>query len=266
MKLKITRLNAVLACPCCRASISLPTAGKPVVCQACSEVYAPLPYSWDMIPSKHWQTSSKLWQTWQKLQEHGNIAYKMDPEHNLSVGERDDCKEFATFCNFKGLVLDVGCGPQPWPTYFGNLSTKAAFIGIDPLVGNAIADYVQFKALGEFLPFRANVFDHVVFATFLDHVVEPLKPLLEAKRVCKTNGQINIWIGVKKHGAPRMGSSANWYNQLKKPTLAEDLFHIQRLGIDELFSLLQQSEVKLIDCKEMVVDDYRSNYFIRAIK
>src|SRR5262249_30276809 len=42
-------------------------------------------------------------------------------------------------------------------------------------------------------------FDHVLFATSLDHMLNPHKTLLEAKRVIKPKGKINIWITYKSN-------------------------------------------------------------------
>jgi SAM-dependent methyltransferase len=267
MELDRVLLNTILACSWCKASITLPETRKGIVCDACGEVYAPLRYTWEMIPSRHRQQemSSDLWRAWKQLQDNGSISYQMDPEHNLSVGEREDCKAFSDFCCFRGLVLDVGCGPQMWPAYFGDPSSQAIFVGIDPLVGDSDAGYMQFRALGELLPFQTGVFDHVVFATSLDHTVEPLVALLEAKRVCRPGGQINIWFGEKRPGESRPTDPSGWYADLEKPDLAEDVFHMVLLRKDKVFSLLHQAGLDIVEHTEMVVDDYHSHFFVRVI-
>jgi ubiquinone/menaquinone biosynthesis C-methylase UbiE/uncharacterized protein YbaR (Trm112 family) len=265
MKLSKTKLNTILACPSCKSAIGLPEVGKHVVCETCGDVYEPLAYSWNMIPSQHRQMSSTLWNTWKKLENNQKVAYHMDPEHNLSIGKRKDVKDFATFCKFKGLVLDVGCGPQPWPAYFGYPSTEVYFIGVDPLAGNVDADYIKFRAFGEYLPFQEKTFDHIVFATSLDHMVDPLVPLTEAKRVCKMGGQVNIWIHEKKRKAPRIEHSPEWYERLEHPTHAVDAFRFARITFNELKSLLQRVEMKLNDWREVKVDEYQTTFFVRAI-
>lgn len=262
-----TKLNTILACPSCKAAINrLPTVGKSIICETCGEVYEHLAYSWNMVPSQHRQISSTLWDTWHKLENNQIVSYRMAPEQNLSVVEGNEVNEFAAFCKFKGLVLDVGCGPQPWPAYFGSSSMEVDFIGVDPLAGDVDADYVKLRAFGEYLPFQKNVFDHVIFATSLDHMVDPFVPIAEAKRVCKPGGQVNIWIHEKKPEEPRPERSPEWYERLECPTLAEDVFRFTRITFENLKSLLQRTDLKLDGWHELKRGEYRTNFFVRAIK
>jgi len=179
------------------------------------------------------------------------------------VGKRQDCLDFSRFCSFDGLVLDVGCGPQARPTYFTFHSDGTRFFGIDPLLGDCPGDYPQFRALGEFLPFRDRVFDHVVFATSLDHFIDPGRALREAERVCKLAGEIDIWIGETKPDVPRPSVSPEWYVKLKKPSPAQDVFHLKRLGPSDLAAVLKDAGFYISAHEGHRVDDYRTNHFYR---
>lgn len=136
----------------------------------------------------------KLWQTWEKLQENGALSYETDPEHNLCVEKRPDATAFGRFCKLGGDVLDIGCGPQAQlPSYIPCKDLN--FVGIDPLPGAPQRDYTMLHGIAEYLPFADNTFDHVLFATTLDHMLSPQKALSEAHRVVREKtGKVHIWI------------------------------------------------------------------------
>jgi uncharacterized protein YbaR (Trm112 family) len=58
-----------------------------------------------------------------------------------------------------GLLLDIGCGALPRPTYMGAADGPLTWIGIDPFFGDAARQFPFAQALGEYLPFRPHVFD-----------------------------------------------------------------------------------------------------------
>jgi SAM-dependent methyltransferase len=261
MKLEIDAIIHFIVCPKCKASLKI-ILNNNIICDGCGEEYPWNGESWDLIPSS-WANSSDLWSAWEEVQRNGMVSYTNDPQHNLGVGERTDYLNFGKFCNFDGLVLDVGCGPQPWPAHFKFHSNQTVFIGIDPLVGLSKADYIKFRALAEYLPFKNNVFDHVVFATSLDHFVDPLPPLKEAVRVCKVTGEIDIWIGEKCSDAPKPDFSPEWYNKLKKPDNAEDVFHLRRLDNSRILFFIQELGLNIVYNESHIVDQYRKNYFYK---
>jgi SAM-dependent methyltransferase len=251
----------LLVCPNCKEPLSISHVAD-IQCEHCLEVHRILTYTWELMPSSY-RTSSELWPIWEQLQMNGLVSYTHDPEHNLGVGQREDCLDFSRFCKFGGLILDVGCGPQPWPAYFNFHSPESRFVGVDPLVGESPADYVQFRSLGEYLPFRDGVFDHVVFATSLDHFIDPIPALLEARRVCKSDGSIEIWVGEKSPEAPKHAQSAGWYTALEKPELAEDAFHLKRIKIDKLKILVKKVGLCIVEDESHVIGPYRKNYFCK---
>jgi ubiquinone/menaquinone biosynthesis C-methylase UbiE len=262
MKISLTELNEITACPTCRAPLQLNEVSS-ITCAACDAAYRRFSYAWELIPAS-WRSSSDLWASWDQLQANGVVSYTQDTTRNLGVGDRPDYLQFSRFCNFEGRVLDVGCGPQAWPTHFKHHATGTQFIGVDPLVGEVAADYLQVRALAEYLPFQDSAFDHVVFATSLDHFINPLPVLQEAVRVCKPGGSIDIWIGEKSPEAPKPSVSPAWYQKLVKPEGAEDVFHFKRLESTEVKEFLRRANLEIIaeECHD--VDAYRKNYFFKV--
>ena len=155
-------LTGVLACPDCRVPLIVP-GDVDLRCGDCGACFVRLPFGWDLRPAST-RPASDLWPVWEQMQANGVVSYASDPEHNLGVGPRPDYLAFGQFCRFDGDVLDVGCGPQAWPTHFTDYTSRTRFVGVDPLVGDAPADYAQLRALGERLPFRNDTFDHLVLS------------------------------------------------------------------------------------------------------
>jgi SAM-dependent methyltransferase len=104
---------------------------------------------------------------------------------------RADALAFKDFCQPSGLVLDVGCGPQASPSY---LTQTAQVVGIDPLRGEQPRGFTFVQGIGEYLPFRDRMFDQILYATSLDHIIDPLRSLTESSRCVKNDGFINLWI------------------------------------------------------------------------
>ena len=261
MRLSLQDLNAITACPLCKVPMSV-SEGQDATCHGCGETYRWCAGTWDLIPSSIRRTSI-LWTSWDQLQANGAVSYEQDPERNLAVGDREDCALFSRFCGFDGLVLDVGCGPQACPAYFRFRSDRTRFVGIDPLIRASGSQYLQIRALSEFLPFRDHTFDHVVFATSLDHFIEPVTALREARRVCRTCGEIDIWNGEKREGAPPTVAGHEWYERLEKPLSAEDVFHLRRLRSTDVNVIFAEAGLGLAEEQVRRVDEYRTNFFYR---
>ncbi len=204
--------------------------------------------------------TSEQWSTWSKLQGNGMVSYMADPEHNLSVGSRKGCVEFVRFCDFHGMVLDVGCGPQTIPAYMsGCVNSDVLFVGIDPFIGLHSFNFVC--GLAEHLPFHDGLFDQVLFATSLDHFIDIEIALREAKRVMKDTGNICIWHG-EKNGNDSSGKTNEWYENLVVPEGAQDRFHYRRFMSQEIESYASGLGLAVINKETYVVDDWRRNVFI----
>ena len=251
----------IVACPLCSTDLPINDADNRVMCHGCKSTFIKGRYVWDFIPTDiAW--SSPMWRTWQQLQVNGMASYQSDPEHNLAVEAREDIRCFTLFCNCHGLVLDVGCGPQSWPSYFKR-AEGTRYVGVDPLIEDIPGEFLRLRALAEFLPFRTGVFDHVLFGTSLDHFVDPVAALRAAARVCKPSGEIDIWVGEKSANAPKPAVSPEWYRRLRKPDLAEDMFHIKRLSGKAFIDLTAAAGLTLVQTEVQTVDDFRTNYFYR---
>jgi SAM-dependent methyltransferase len=254
-------LQAILACPNCRGRLTVRVRAR-ADCSSCGASYRHLGNGWDLTPPSE-RLDSDDWRAWEVLQHNGVITYDADPEHNLAIGERSDFRAFGEFCRLHGEVLDVGCGPQPWPTHFGTAAPGTRFVGVDPLVGEQPAEYPQVRGVAERLPFAAGVFDHVVFATTVDHFVDPVAALQEAARVNRPGGTIEVFLGHKRPGAPAPAQSPDWYLQLEPPGGHDDLFHLKRLDPAGAAELFAQSGLRVKGSETHVVDDFRSNHFFR---
>lgn len=184
-------LAEILGCPVCHA----PIAGAR--CAACGRSYPDGNYT--PVPPPDRDVQSR-WGLWEQLQANGAEVYDGDPAGNLSVGDRQDARAFAEFALLKGRVLDVGCGPQALPSYSGG----EQFVGIDPLRGGH-REFAFVQAIAEYLPFRDGVFDRVLFATSLDHMLSPQRALAESRRVLKPDGLVCVW-----HGEPRTPERRSW--------------------------------------------------------
>lgn len=223
---------------------------------------------WNFMPDNLKKLHRTTWQVWNKLQKNGLESYLNDPIHNLGVGKRQDYIDFSNFCNFQGIVLDVGVGPQKIPTHlkYNKNIDNVFFIGIDPLIGVQPRSFPFVLGLGEYLPFRDELFDQILYVTSLDHFIDPLITIMEATRVLKKDGTICIWIGEKKNDAPNPRVNNAWYTKLKKPNGADDVFHFKRLSDNDFEKLLKKTQLKIAEKKETKIDQWRTNYFYKIRK
>jgi len=260
LPLSVEELNEIVACPTTKKPLRL-VEGTDAFESSGGETYAWTDGNWNLIPAAH--RDSAKWDTWDQLQENGVVSYQMDPTRNLAVGRRDDAAAFAAFCKFAGVVLDVGCGPQPWPAYFADYAPGTRFVGVDPLIGASSPQYRQVRALAEHLPFVDESFDRVLFSTSLDHFVDPSRSLLEARRVCKRDGTICIWLGEKHPNAPKPAVSPEWYVNLKRPVEAEDPFHFKRLRADDVETYIARCGLTIEEQTILPAGEFRWNAFYR---
>jgi SAM-dependent methyltransferase len=261
MSRRDAELPRLLACPDCSGSLAAAEGGD-LRCESCGGGYARLASGWDLTPPRE-RWSSEDWRTWEALQANGEVSYREDPEHNTAVGEPEDAIAYARFADLRGRVLDIGCGPQPWPAYFADYADGTRFVGVDPLVGEREARYPQLRALAEYLPFRPGSFDRVLFATTLDHFVAPGAALGEARRVLKDDGAIIAWVGHKDPAAPPPEHSPEWYRRLELPDGAEDLFHVKRLDPTDSEALFADAGLTVVEREDLPVHEYRSNHFFK---
>jgi SAM-dependent methyltransferase len=245
----------------------------------------PLPLPDDDLRSK--------WDTWQKLQDNGLLSYTTAPEFNLSIGNREDAQAFKAFSRASGLILDVGCGPQIRPSY---LPESGEIIGMDPLIGQQPRGFSFLQGIGEYLPFRNDTFDHILYASSLDHIINPKRSLAEAARCLVPGGDINLWIdglasddslpspsawkrypvlarkgfkSLSRHGwLSKMGprrtiSYLASVAKMTTPEGASDYFHITHLNVAAVSNWLDELNLTTISKEEFPAFD---SLFIKARK
>lgn len=98
-----------------------------------------------------------------------------------------------------GLILDLGCGDQPYRELFSRLGTHMSLdlppVGETPLTGCPVKPTVYGD--GHDLPFRDSAFDTVLCFSVLEVVSEPRRCLSEISRVLNPGGVLILqtWIG-----------------------------------------------------------------------
>jgi hypothetical protein len=152
---------------------------------------------------------------------------------------------------------------QEWPAYFRFRSERTRFVGVDALIQRSSPRYTQLRALAEYLPFRAGAFDQVVFATSLDHFGRSdRRPRRRAPGVPR-GGEILVWVGEKKPGAPRRRPPPSGTARLVKPEQADDVFHLKRLAAADAKRMCERAGLRLAEELTLKVDEFRSNHFFR---
>lgn len=111
------------------------------------------------------------------------------PLYFIRKGLYNNILEFAP--NFKGKLLDFGCGAKPYKDLFVNVDE---YIGVDfNSEGHSHKDEViDFYYDGEILPFDNDTFDTIFASEVFEHVFNLKKVLCELNRVLKENGEILI--------------------------------------------------------------------------
>jgi len=98
----------------------------------------------------------------------------------------------------ESLCLDVGCGALPLPGYMVTSNSQVAWIGIDPFLGDADRHFPFAQAVGEYLPFRPDSFDAVLYGSTIYHQMDPPQSLERARRVIKPDGRLYVWYDPQK--------------------------------------------------------------------
>jgi uncharacterized protein YbaR (Trm112 family) len=92
-----------------------------------------------------------------------------------------------------GLYLDVGCGARPWPVYMAASSESAKWIGVDPFLGDAARQFPFVQGMGEYLPFRHELFDGALYASTIYHQLDPQRSLRRVHSILKPTGKLFVW-------------------------------------------------------------------------
>jgi uncharacterized protein YbaR (Trm112 family)/SAM-dependent methyltransferase len=99
-----------------------------------------------------------------------------------------------------GLYLDVGCGARVWPVYMAASSGRVKWIGADPFLGDAARRFPFVQGLGEYLPFRRELFDGALYASTIYHMLDPQRSLRRVHSVLKPTGKLFVWYTATRLG------------------------------------------------------------------
>jgi SAM-dependent methyltransferase len=141
------------------------------------------------------QAAPKAYAVWRRLVDVNSTCYEGFPVHSCSTVGHLMASHFAAFLRpyLRGTVLDVGCGPQPIPSYLLNHPVEQ-IAGVDPLLPPEGHPFLFVQGVAEFLPWPDESFDAVVVSTSLDHVFLLDKALAEIRRVLRPNGFFVTWV------------------------------------------------------------------------
>ena len=266
----------LIACPVCHGGLA--AADEGVRCDGCGRRFPGGPLDLTPIPPPD-EEVRRRWPLWEQLQANFLVAATAEPESSLSVTERIDANAFAEFCGFSGVVLDVGCGTQRFPSYAD--TERCRFVGIDPLRGEAERDFEFLQGVAEYLPFRSDSVDQVLFATSLDHMLVPARALAEGARVIRPGGAVNIWFGELQqpgriqrlrtfvgHGLERAGLrdspvEPEYLAAIKRPRGAVDKFHVAHPGAEAISEWLDAAGLQPSAPQRI---DRNNGCFIRGTK
>ncbi len=134
------------------------------------------------------------------------------------------------------------------------------------MIGEQPRSFAFVLGLGEYLPFCDRLFNQVLLVTALDHFIDPLVPLREAKRVLRADGEICVWIGEKSKKSPVPQKSNEWYEELETPEGAEDPFHFKRFSAAEFETYVEKSGLKVKKKKVLRLDQFGRNLFYKLVE
>lgn len=108
----------------------------------------------------------------------------------------------------KGRILDVGCDDMELSKSL--LPDECEYVGLDPF--SQKKNKRNIVGCAEYLPFKKETFDYVVFNTSLDHVFDWHRAIDEAKRVLKKNGSIVLSTLVWEESADLVFDSVHFHH------------------------------------------------------
>jgi SAM-dependent methyltransferase len=187
---------------------------------------------------------------WYPLLSVNDTAYTDLPTDSCSVAGHVIADHFAYFISpyLTGRVLDIGCGPQPVPSYLAHYPVEL-ISGIDPLTSEQPHPFDFVRGLAEHLPWRDGTFRAVIAATSLDHVLSPDLTFSEITRVLAPGGVFLTWVAFIPGGKPYDPTDPSI-----KPIDQFHLFHFAEGWFEEIVR-------KRFDIVEKVAYDCESHFY-----
>lgn len=205
-------IRAVLACPTCKGELVFepPASEAWAECSACGSRYPCEDGVARMIPGTPPETLREKWVLWESVQKNGAYTYEAAPELNLAATGRNHGEAFREFLDIAGATLDIGCGPQEVkPIYAGGVRVDD-YVGLDPLMGRQPRQFEFVQGIAEALPFKAARFEHVIFSSSLDHLMDYRLALEECRRVLVPGGQIHLYLSLFEGDSGKPGTLRRW--------------------------------------------------------
>lgn len=134
-------------------------------------------------------------ETFLKAFDVGTNSYETLPETSCSTINHPESLLFFRYLKpfLRGNVLDIGCGPQPVPSYLQDYPVERIY-GIDPISKQSDHPFDFYSGFGEFLPWEDASFDVIISGTTLDHYYLLDQGLSEVVRCLTANGYFIAWI------------------------------------------------------------------------
>jgi len=154
--------------------------------------------------------------------EAGTRSYEGLPAESCSTQSHPQALLFGNFLKpyLRGHVLDIGCGPQPVPSYLEGWPINQ-ITGLDPISSASDHPFQFVPGIGELIPFENDSFGAVVSGTTLDHYYLLDRGIAEAYRVLQPGGHFVAWI-TEFAGAPA-------YDPYASPMRAFDSEHMYHI-------------------------------------
>ncbi len=217
-------------------------------CGTCGQrVTAPEVSAFEQSLARLEQLAPRAYPPWFVLLEINRREYAEIPERSCSMGDHQGAQSFRRFLfsHLQGRVLDIGCGPQPVPSYLADYPLEL-LAGIDPLSPPDTHPFAFVHGVAEFLPWPDASFETVVIATSLDHVLVPDRVFGEIVRVLTPAGRLVVWTSCLPKAAP--------YDPLSGDVAPVDefhLFHVTEAGFGEMiapwFKLVEEYQATAIE-------------------
>jgi len=170
----------------------------------------------------------RAFREWARLVRESESVYNNDRVVHCSVKGHEVAARFGEFVRerARGMLLDIGCGPQPVPLYLEGYPLDW-IAGVDPIEADHPFEFR--RGVCESLPWPDDTFDVVTCATSFDHLVLPHQGAAEVARVLKPGRSFLLWEESLKE--------AKTYNPHSEKVERVDNYHLYRFSGQMLYEV-----------------------------